>query len=225
MFYVNKNKFIWFENINKINQLKNIHFLTKHELEKFKKFKNEKRSIEWLAARIGAKKLIKKIYNKKYKINLNLDQIEIYNDEKTMAPKFRILSINLLPLFSISLSHSNNLSCAFICLDKKIKPGVDIVYLENRNPKILEDFFTEFEQKYMYKLELDSKKSLSFWINCFWAVKEAVSKSLETGLNMDFKNIEIRKINNNGMVKINLEGKFYIRLFLMRNYVVCASAR
>ncbi len=79
----------------------------------------------------------------------------------------------------------------------KIKVGTDIVLIK-RVQESIDKFGNKFLERFLSKEEISLAKKVET-IAGFWAAKEAIAKALECGIGAEigFKDIEIRKKNNN----------------------------
>lgn len=177
------------------------------ETQKLYKFLDPKRQNSFLAGRIAAKRLIRS------ELEIDPDmQIEVRNsksEEKKGLPQIFINSKEVKNRV-LSISHSEDLACAILST-KKV--GADIELVETRHPALVEEAFTESEQTYFHNLQ-----DKDLMITMIWSAKEAVLKSLGTGLLISAKSVEI-------IFSKNIEAYFATVNYLDRTYIFSVSSK
>ncbi len=164
--------------------------LTVKEAQIFNSLKINKRKIDWLAGRLAAKEALMSHFNIEY------------------IPYFSILNnIDRSPYIegnthlTLSISHSSDLAIALI---SKNNIGIDVEKIVDHNRLLLKYYFTNTEthqiKKRNYKVDVDES------ITKYWTRKEAVSKYLKLGMNINFNTLDTVpdqiRIDNQKYVKI-----------------------
>ena len=159
-------------------------FLNLAELNEYRKFKIPKRKMEWLFSRWVVKKLVAGSIN-----NINRPAPSLVNIRKMTSGVPYIDIEGMGRVGWLSFSHSNNGVFAAFSTDNTHRFGVDLEYLEEREPLLIEDYFTDSERKWVNTLTGEKKM---FLVNLIWSAKEAYLKAVEIGLQMDTRRIEIQ---------------------------------
>ncbi len=145
------------------------------EFEIFKKFKIKKRKVEWLSGRIAGKNAFTSYISSLHCTN-RVSNISILNNQ-ARAPYI----VNYPELY-LSISHSNEYAVAVIA---PFKIGIDIEKIESRPDALAHYFCSQEEQALLEKEPMRKDGLLTF----FWSRKEAVSKFLQLGGKLNFKQI------------------------------------
>ncbi len=159
------------------------------ELEVLAGFRVPKRRRDWLLGRWTAKHLVQKHLEDTSPSVAPLSSIHIGNDADG-APYAALLSAPQQPYslnrlaISISISHSGHRSlCAlWPALDAQV--GADMELVEAREWSFVESFFTEHEIA-----AAGAAEQPDVVVTAFWSAKEAVLKTLRTGLRVDTRRI------------------------------------
>jgi phosphopantetheinyl transferase len=146
--------------------------LTANEMIIFQQYRNKKRQFEWLAGRLAAKSAAKK-----HPLLNHLTNVEILRFESG-AP-FICRCNNL----TVSISHSGVLAVAVIA---PFAIGIDIEKIESRPDAFVKTWFTENEQNNFNNMDLDQRVNA---VNLAWTHKEAISKTIQLGGSIGFKQI------------------------------------
>lgn len=149
--------------------------LNDDEYEIFKKFKIKKRKAEWLSGRVAAKQAFSSYTAYLHNTN-EISKISILNNQE------RVPYIVNYPELHLSISHSYEYAVAIIA---PFKIGIDIEKIEPR-PDALANYFCSQEERALLKTEPMRKNTL---MTFFWSRKEAVSKFLQLGGRLNFKQI------------------------------------
>ena len=158
--------------------------LHQKEINKYHSFTVEKRKDEWLAGVYAAKKAIQN-----FVLNAPLNSIWVEKDEFGKPKAF--VEKRKKPFF-VSITHSNGYAVALSSESKNI--GIDLEIIEQRSDSIIDELLNKNEQLLVSnKKQQEIKKEL---ITRIWTAKEAASKVLGVGLNIDLHDLEISKINN-----------------------------
>ncbi|KAK1548246.1 hypothetical protein Q3G72_010920 [Acer saccharum] len=159
------------------------HFLSASELARLASFTLPKRRLEWLGARIAAKRLIRETLFGRSGATVPYNAIIIERDELG-APVVRIVGDDQ-PAPRISLSHSAQLAVAFLSPSPDVRCGVDCEGVETRDPSFMQTYFSPREQEQAKRAE-----DTAYALTEMWAVKEAVLKALGLGARVDFRDVE-----------------------------------
>ncbi|MBL8150329.1 MAG: 4'-phosphopantetheinyl transferase superfamily protein [Blastocatellia bacterium] len=168
-----------------------LNWLSPTETSKAAKFAFEKKRREWLlgrwTAKLAAVEAAEKTTFADYLPEPLLGiasteqfcKIEIVN-----APSGSPLLVSeTLPNFYISISHRAERA---ICTVGNFPHGCDLELIEARSDQFIADYFTKPEQQFLTSC-LEKAK----YANLFWSAKESVMKSLQTGLSIDPRSIEV----------------------------------
>ncbi|MFX1498741.1 MAG: SDR family NAD(P)-dependent oxidoreductase [Promethearchaeota archaeon] len=163
-------------------------FLTEIEFENSKRFRNLKRKIEYFSGIIAAKEA----YFNKYPNKGSYKDVEVQKDEKGKPFYYSRKEHQELPIY-LSISHSNEFSVTTI---SKNLVGIDLEIIEPRSPSFYKEVFTELERNFI--LEDHELGTI------FWTAKEAFSKAIGEGFNLNFQDIELNydKKQNQMILKI-----------------------
>ncbi|RYF08219.1 MAG: 4'-phosphopantetheinyl transferase superfamily protein, partial [Deltaproteobacteria bacterium] len=159
------------------------HFLAASELTRLAGFSLPKRRLEWLGARIAAKRLIRETLFGRSGATVPYNAITIERDELG-APVVSIVG-DAEPPPRISLSHSDKLAVAFLSPSPEVRCGVDVESVQTRDPSFAQTYFSAREQDQAKRAE-----DTAYALTEMWAVKEAVLKALGLGARVDFRDVE-----------------------------------
>ncbi|MHA2008977.1 MAG: SDR family NAD(P)-dependent oxidoreductase [Promethearchaeota archaeon] len=151
-------------------------FLTENEIDGSKRFRNEKRKLEYFSGIIAAKEC----YLKNLSDNLTYNDIEIRKEEKGKPFYYSNRDKQEIPL-NLSISHSHEFSVAVI---SKNQVGIDLELIEPRSPSFFKEVFTETEREFISE---DEKLG-----TIYWTAKEAFSKAIGEGFNVNFRDFELK---------------------------------
>ncbi|HEA71140.1 MAG TPA: SDR family NAD(P)-dependent oxidoreductase, partial [archaeon] len=153
-------------------------YLTENEIESSKKFRNEKRKIEYFSGIIAAKACY--LNYLKSSDNGSLHDIEIHKDDKGKPFYYSNIDMKKIPL-NLSISHSHDFSVA---MTSKKLVGVDLELIESRAPSFYKEIFTEAERKLISEsAELGT---------LYWTAKEAFSKAIGEGFHINFLDVQLK---------------------------------
>lgn len=162
------------------------------EQQRYATLKIEKRRRDWLLGRWTAKHLVQGYLSATQHLIAELDAIQIDNEPDgspycLLRERERALR---LPV-SLSISHSNGYSLCALCPESE-QPGVqwslgcDIELIEHREASFVNDFFTAQEIRTVMATPVDLRDCR---VTAIWSAKEAVLKSLRTGLRIDTRRL------------------------------------
>ncbi|MFX1277800.1 MAG: beta-ketoacyl synthase N-terminal-like domain-containing protein [Promethearchaeota archaeon] len=152
------------------------YYLTEQEIDNSKRFRNLKRKIEYFSGIIAAKELY---FRNSYKRESYHD-IEIQKDDKGKPFYFSNKLNQIIPL-NLSISHSNEFSVA---INGKNLVGIDLEIIEFRSSSFYKEVFTELERN-----AISEDNQLG---TIYWTAKEAFSKAIGEGFNINFKDFELK---------------------------------
>ena len=151
-------------------------YLTENEIKASKRFKNEKRKLEYFSGILASKEC----YLKQSPTIISYHDVEVQKDEKGKPFLYSNKETQKIPIY-LSISHSNEFSVAII---GKNSIGIDLELIESRAPSFYKEVFTESERKHI--LENDKLGTI------YWTAKEAFSKAIGEGLHINFRDIELK---------------------------------
>lgn len=156
------------------------------ELEIYSTFKHEQRKTSYLLGRLSAKNAIFEL------TNFNQFNTVFIN---TAIFEFPVVECRSIQNIQLSISHCNTkgLSIAF---PEHHPMGIDFEEIKTDNINSLQDQMTLDEVQYVKNKFPEEAKGCTL----IWTAKEALSKVLKTGLMMDFKVLEIDKIEKKGLI-------------------------
>ncbi|HET6346832.1 MAG TPA: 4'-phosphopantetheinyl transferase superfamily protein, partial [Myxococcota bacterium] len=158
-------------------------YLSPSEQARFAALKLDKRRLEWLAARIAAKRLIREAWFGREGAIVPYTAITIHRDSLG-APEVEIVG-DKSPAPRISMSHSAGVAAAFLSPHVAVRPGIDVERIEARDASFEQTYFTEAEQA---QARAASRREEA--LTEIWAVKEAMLKALGLGARVDFREVE-----------------------------------
>jgi phosphopantetheinyl transferase (holo-ACP synthase) len=151
-------------------------YLTEYEIDASKRFRNEKRKLEYYSGIIAAKEC----YIRQSPDITSYHDIEIHKDEKGKPVYYSNTLKKEIPI-NLSISHSHEFSVAIM---SKNQVGIDLEIIESRSPSFYKEVFTESER------ELISENSKLGTI--YWTAKEAFSKAIGEGFHVNFRDFELK---------------------------------
>jgi 4'-phosphopantetheinyl transferase len=151
----------------------------------------ERRRSEWLLGRWAAKQLLSRV------VGGPLQAFSIENS-LTGVPQVQLAG-KLLP-GCLSISHRADQALVAWTQSSQGQLGVDLECVEAHSLAFVSDYFTPAEQSLIAVAEQKDLVS-----SCFWSVKEAMLKALQTGLRLDTRAVEILALPE-------FEGDDWIRL-------------
>ncbi|RZK44528.1 MAG: 4'-phosphopantetheinyl transferase superfamily protein [Hymenobacter sp.] len=140
------------------------HYLTAPELTRLAGFTLPKRRLEWLGARIAAKRLIRETLFGRSGATVPYNAISIDRDALG-APVVHVVGDDQPPP-RLSLSHSDNLAVAFLSPSPDVRCGVDIERVEPRDASFAETYFSAREQAQAKRAD-----DPAYALTEMWAVK------------------------------------------------------
>ena len=160
-------------------------FLSPSERTRFHGLKTRKRSLEWLAGRIAAKRLIREVHFSGEGALVGYPAITV-DSNSLGAPEIRIVGEKGEEP-RISISHSDGMAAAMLARDPACSPGIDIEAVESRSAAFVRDYFTEKEREQIAASEAER----DVLVTAIWAVKEATLKALGIGARVDLRQIDV----------------------------------
>lgn len=143
--------------------------LSQHELEKYGSFKFEFGKVEYLLGRYSAKRAYLKLTNK----HVNYSEIDIRNG--IFEQPYFADDAN----FDVSISHSRSVGGALV-FDRAFPMGFDLEVIDRERLKTIRLSVSDEELEHLYG---DYENN----ITAIWCMKEALSKSLKTGLTIPYE--------------------------------------
>ncbi len=169
-------------------------YLSEWEIDYLNRLKFPKRKADFISGRLAGKEAVINYYenhdlgDKPAPRDINIRRTETGEPELIINGK----SSGLI----ISITHSGNIALTLVCGNDEFRGvGIDAEKIVERESGFLRIAFTESELK-----ELTSKGNGSWSkekITLFWTLKEAVLKSIGSGLNLNLKDISISRISSN----------------------------
>jgi len=151
--------------------------LSEKELEHLDTLRNEKNRIQWIAGRYAVKSALFKFKTERGLL-MDLSCIDILKGENSSP------CIIQYPDLCVSITHSFPY-CIGLVANKKI--GIDLEKITNSKDSLIRHFYTLEEQKFLEKFRGTDEYSNRAMI--LWTRKEAVSKVLKLGMQMNFKKL------------------------------------
>lgn len=158
--------------------LKLLSTLSEKEIEHFDALKIEKNRIQWISGRYAVKSALFK-YKLERAVLMDFSCIDVLKGEDS-APY-----ISQYPDMCVSITHSFPY-CIGLVANKNI--GIDIEKISELKESLISHFYSTQE-----KVILEDKKGTNeYWQQAIilWTRKEAVSKLLKLGMQMDFKRLD-----------------------------------
>ncbi len=160
--------------------------LQRDELEKYSSIKIEKRKNEWLAGVIAAKTALRNLMP-------NLENSDILIEKSDLGKPIAVTNKGKKKTF-VSITHSNGYAIALV--SSSLNVGIDLEIIEPRDSSLIDELLAPKEQSL---LNIKNQDISDEKLTIIWAAKEAVSKVLGIGLNIDLHDLEIVKLQNNSI--------------------------
>ncbi len=175
--------------------------LNSRETDGLNRAKTHKRKVEWLGGRLAAKRAINRLLFEAGKPELPMNSVALIPDQQ--GKPVPTLVDNSAPLnLRLTISHSNGAVIAAVSACPKVSGiGVDMEKVEKRNPLWERDYFTQIETD-----RLNESMDRDLELTMIWSIKEAVLKSVGTGLRYDMKDIVVKNIEKNGSADLEITG-------------------
>lgn len=163
------------------------------EQKRLSTLKIEKRRRDWLLGRWTAKHLVQGYLSATQEVTPSLQTIRIANEEDG-SPFCELLNADgdaqRLPA-SLSISHSHGHSLCALCRQSEQAGvswslGCDIEWIEHREQSFVNDFFTAQEIRDVMATPVEQR---DLRVTAIWSAKEAVLKSMRTGLRIDTRRL------------------------------------
>jgi len=162
------------------------------ELEKYHSLTVEKRRDEWLAGVIVAKTALRNLFPK-------LENKDILIEKSALGKPVAVTNKGKKKTF-VSITHSNGFAVALV--SSAVNIGIDLEIIEPRDSSLTDELLSPKELSF---LNIQNKNIADDLLTRIWTAKEAASKVLGTGLNVDLHDLEIVKIENNSItIQIDL---------------------
>ena len=165
--------------------------LTADERTEWSRLRHPDRRMDWLAGRMAAKSLVCDYVRDFLGQGIEPERVQITKTEAGQ-PVVRFHPPEQAPGRppALTISHSSGTALAVLALSPNLLPGVDIERVQPRSDAFVADYFTEAEAA----LEIPGANSRDERITALWAIKEAVTKALGTGLAVSTHDIEITQM-------------------------------
>ncbi len=158
-------------------------WLSEEEKQRAQQLRFPKRCIEWLRGRWMAKQIL--LRSDPRFADCVPSRITIAN-QADGAPQ---VWLEGKPVDgSLSISHRQDRVAAAWAPSRRVAVGVDIEWIEPRDPAFLEDFFSEVEKSTALAA---APQHQPLQITLLWSAKEAALKALGLGLRVDSRSVEI----------------------------------
>lgn len=156
------------------------------EIQRCRLLKVEKRRRDWLLGRWTAKQLVAHYVELTTSLRPMLSDILIAADPDG-APRvtFTTPALEAIEL-TLSISHSRDRACCAISTAPGQTVGIDLEYIEPRDPAFAREYFVDGEIKRVMEAPADRQALL---ITTIWSAKEAVLKALRRGLTVSTRSI------------------------------------
>jgi len=159
-----------------------LHPVEQHRLAELKL---SKRRSEWLIGRWTAKHLLQACIDRELNLRLPLNAIGIYNDAHGV-PVAMVDCGGRIAEWAISISHSHDRGFSAALPDASIGLGADIEYIEPREWRFVEDYYTPDEIERVHVAPIEQRAT---FITAIWSAKEAALKALRLGLTIDTRRV------------------------------------
>jgi len=165
---------------------KGLDFLSPAEQDLLGGLRFERRRWEWLMGRWAAKHLLR---SAGAAVSMPLQAFSILNEDKG-APYAVDERGRMIP-GCLSISHRAGVVACAWTNSPGTRIGIDVEWVERRDPSFLGDYFTESERAFAAALP---EAIRDVWITLAWSVKESALKALRTGLRIDTRNIQVAQV-------------------------------
>jgi len=181
--------------------------LNRKERETFQKLgKSEKRLSHWLLGRVVAKDAVRAFLKKCYGMELGPADVEITSDEYGRPIPTGIWAKQVESIPCLSLAHTDGMAVAVAGHSNGNRMvGIDVEKIRPLRGGFETGAFTANELELLNTFDEAERQQ---WILRFWCAKEALAKALGRGLPRPL-DITVQEPNvQEGIVKLNLQGKF-----------------
>ncbi|MBK5112324.1 MAG: SDR family NAD(P)-dependent oxidoreductase [Candidatus Heimdallarchaeota archaeon] len=151
------------------------------EIAKYESITVKKRREEWIAGVIAVKQAI-------MKINPEIQSSKIKIEKNENGKPFIILNKKHI---HISITHSNGFAVGIV--DPTNNIGIDLEIIKKRDKSFVEEVISSKEKELLTNQQQEITEEL---LTKIWTAKEAASKVLGTGLNIDLHDLIISKIKD-----------------------------
>ncbi|MHA1432212.1 MAG: SDR family NAD(P)-dependent oxidoreductase [Candidatus Heimdallarchaeota archaeon] len=157
--------------------------LRQDEIEKLNSYEVPKRKVEWFSGLYAAKLAIKQI-----KPEITYHEIFVV---KTALGKPSIKIGKSKSQIYLSITHSNGFAVAAVNLDLDI--GIDLEIIEKRSKSLIDEVISPAEKDVILKSKKEIADEL---LTKIWTAKEAASKVLGVGLNIDLHQLKVSNLKD-----------------------------
>jgi phosphopantetheine--protein transferase-like protein len=168
-------------------------YLSDWELEYLNRLKIPKRKADFISGRLAGKEAVFN-YSRDHGLEEATEPKEI-TIRRTETGEPEVLLEGKRSGLMISITHSGNIALSLVCgRDEFRGVGIDAEKIEERDGSFLRIAFSESEIEQLKtggNGNFNKEKA-----TVFWTLKEAVLKSIGSGLNLNLKDISIRSINS-----------------------------
>ena len=173
------------------------YYLHMDESDTFSRMDNHPvRQREWLLGRIVAKDAVRLWLAQETASDMLHPAIFVIENDSQGQPVIKSISeFRVLP--HISLAHSSDRA---IAVASRYPTGIDLEFISHRDIIFLESFATTKEQDFINGLPMDER---DIWITRLWCAKEAVSKTLGSGLSFRPQSFELHHVAPDGCITIH----------------------
>lgn len=205
-------------------------YLSEWEFDYLNRLKVLKRKADFISGRLAGKDAVQNYY-KDHGINDTPEPGEI-SIRRTETGEPEILLEGSNSDLIISITHSGNIALSLVCgRDEFRGVGIDAEKIEERDNSFLRIAFSGNEIKQLETGESENYNREK--ITIFWTLKEAVLKSIGSGLNLNLKDISIN--NNSSHYSVELFGEVekrfmevcchgpFVKVYRHGNYMISIS--
>ncbi len=161
-----------------------------------------KRAAEWLAGRLAAKRSVQRLLAQSRGAATKENELCILTNGQG-KPTAHLARQPRSSVADLSISHSNGLAVAAAALPGTFEGlGIDVEKVEQRSENWVEDYFTQWE----IRIASQGRDQTSLF-TAMWALKEAATKALGTGLAFDLRDITVVEIDALGGARLELRNE------------------
>lgn len=161
-------------------------YLSEEELARVETLRFPKRRDEWILGRITAKRLLRACIPELAKTKYQ--RLTIAN-RPSGAPYVALDGSSLA--LQVSISHRQGMAAAAVTSSPDIGLGIDLEWVEERDPSFYSDYFTPAEFELLPASPAGERARIGTLI---WSAKEAMLKALGQGLRLDTRSVEVLRI-------------------------------
>ncbi len=164
-------------------------YLSEEEMAKVDTLRFQKRRDEWTLGRITVKHLLHACIPKL--ATVAYQRLTIAN--RPSGAPYVMLDGSPMSL-QVSISHRQSMAVAAVTTNAGIGLGIDLEWVEERDPSFYNDYFTPAELELLQAVPAGETARIGTLI---WSAKEAMLKALGQGLRLDTRSVEVLRIANN----------------------------